>query len=110
MRDARAVTQTAGALLPIAAPVVLGNGPLVASATLDVTDHPLVRLKRLTLGNSELHGAAFAGARGWTGATSGHFGALQLGFRLRDSKPESVPFPEPGWLANELTKVGIRAD
>jgi len=108
VRDARALSQTAGAFLPIAAPIVLGNGPLVASATLDVADHPLVRLKRLTLGSAELQGAAFSGAKGWTGATAGHFGALQLGLRLRDSKPESVPFPEPGWLASELAKVGIR--
>jgi hypothetical protein len=110
MRDARAITQTAGAFLPIAAEIVLGNGPLVASATLDMTDHPLVRLEQMTLGSAELQGAAFSEAKGWTGATSGHFGALQLGFRLRNSKPESVPFPEPGWLANELAKVGIRAD
>ncbi len=110
MRDARAVAQTAGAFLPIAAPIVLGNGPLVASATLDVTDHPVVRLERLTLGSAELQGAAFSGTKGWTGATTGHFGALQLGFRLRDSKPESVPFPEPGWLARELAKLGIGAD
>ena len=113
VQDARAITRTAGTFLPIAAPVVLGEGPLVAAATLDVSDvadHPLVRLENLTLGKAEVHGAAYAGTEGWTGAAAGHFGALQLGFRSRDSKPESVPFPDPGWLAHELAKLGIRPD
>jgi hypothetical protein len=109
--DVGAITERVGALVPIVAPLVLGKGPLTASATAHVTpDYELVRLKHLKLGNAELEGAAVSAANGWSGAAAGHFGPLPLGLRLRESKLETVPFPSSTWLREELVKAGIGPD
>jgi hypothetical protein len=109
VRDARVITRNVGNLVPLFAPVVLGEGPLVASATAYVIpEYALVRVKHLQLGDAELEGAAVAGALGWTGAAFGHFGKIPLGLRLRNDKLESVPFAVHSWLGVELLKAGIK--
>jgi hypothetical protein len=109
VRDARAVTRRVSSVVPLVAPVVLGDGPLVASATAYLTpEYALVRLKRLQLGDAELEGAAVPGARGWNGAAAGHFGKIPLGLRLMQGKLESVPFAAHPWLGVELLKAGIK--
>ncbi len=109
VRDAQLVTQTVGAVVPLIAPAVLGDGPLVASATAHVTpEYTLVRLGQLKLGASLLEGAAVTGPHGWNGAAAGRFGLIPIGFRLRGGKLETVPFVGTGWLDAELKRAGIR--
>lgn len=113
--DARPVTGTIAKLVPffakIFAQIVLGNGPLVASATAYVTpEYTLVRLKHLQLGDAELEGAAVPGADGWTGAAAGHFGSIPLGLRLHHNTVETVLFAPSSWLGFELLKVGIEPE
>jgi len=106
--DARAVTHAVAGLIPIIGPFVLGDGPLVASATAYLTPaYTLVRLKHLELGEAALVGAAVPGPRGWTGAAVGHFGRLPVGLRLRHSKIEPVLFASHPWLDVELVQAGI---
>lgn len=108
VRDVRTVSQAVATIVPLIAPAVLGDGPLVGSATASVTPgYALVRLEHLHLGDAAFEGAAVAGANGWSGAAAGHFGTLPLGLRLRDSKLESVLFPPRVWLGEELLKSGI---
>lgn len=106
--DARPITGALSLLVPFFAKVVLGDGPLVASATAYVTpEYTLVRLKKLTLGDGAFEGAAVPGAQGWLGAAAGHFGRIPLGIRLRNSTVEGIPFTPPTWLNTELLTAGI---
>jgi hypothetical protein len=108
VQDARPVTRKVGGIVPLAAKLVLGDGPLVASATARVTPgRALVRLERAKLGGAELEGAAVAGAHGWAGAAAGAFGAVPLGLRLKEGKLGAVPLVSPSWLGDELGKLGI---
>jgi hypothetical protein len=108
VRDARAVTEAAGAAVPVLAPLVLGQGPLVVSATAHVTpDYKLIRIKSLTLGNGELAGAAISGPGGWNGAAAGHFADVPIGLQLRNNKIQVTPFTSSAWLGAELLKEGI---
>lgn len=109
--DARPVTGTIAKFVPFFAQIVLGNGPLVASATAYVTpEYTLVRLKHLQLGDAELEGAAVPGADGWTGAAAGHFGSIPLGLRLHHNTVETVLFAPSAWLDFELLKAGIEPE
>jgi hypothetical protein len=114
VNDVRDITRLVGSsapLVPLVAPLVLGDGPLLASATMYATpEYTLVRLKQLTLGDAAFEGAAVAGANGWSGALAGRFGKIPLGFRLRENKLESVLFAPPTWLGIELLKAGIKPD
>ena len=109
--DTRVVTREAGRLVPVLAPAILGNGPLVASASAYMTpEYTLVRLKKMQQGAAQIEGAAVPSAKGWNGALAGKFGTIPLGLRLRDGKVESVLFPPPTWLGVELLKAGIKPD
>jgi len=111
IRAAQPIAHKAGDYLPVGAPLLLGDGPLVASARFEAADRPpLVRLDRLTLGEAELHGAAVAGHEGWNGSGEGHLGPLPFGVRVQDSRPQIVLFPGRDWLASELSKLGIRQE
>ncbi len=111
IEDAKAITHTVGAVVPIVARMVLGDGPLVASATAHVTpEYTLVRLERAKLGGAELRGAAVAGANGWNGAAAGSFGGVPLGLRLHDGRLSAAPFASGSWLSEELEKVGIKPE
>ncbi len=106
-----ALTQQLGAMVAVVAPIVLGDGPLVASATAFVTpEYTLVRLTRLRLGDAEFSGAAVAGANGWNGAAAGHVGIISVGVRLQDDRVESHLFTPAPWLEGELIKAGIVPD
>lgn len=107
--DTRALTQAFGDKVPLVGKLVLGDGPLTAIGSAHVTpQYKLVRVRRLELGHAQLEGALRNGPNGWTGAASGRFSALPLGFRLRDNKVSPVPFVSKQWLDGELTKEGIR--
>jgi hypothetical protein len=106
--DARPITGTIGLSVPLFAKLVLGAGPLVASATAYHTpEYTLVRLKSLGLGDGALEGAAVPGANGWNGAAAGHFGTIPLGLKLRNNTLEGVLFAPPTWLSTELLSAGI---
>ncbi len=111
VRDARAITQLVSAKLPVLAPLVLGNGPLVASLSAEVT--PLdktVRLLTAALGGARLHGAAHAGPGGWSGAAAGHFSKVSFGLRLREGVLDTSALVGAGWLARELAAAGLATD
>jgi hypothetical protein len=109
--DARAITGAVSKLVPVFAPMVLGEGPLVASATAYVTPkYSLLRLKHLKLGDAELEGAVVPGANGLSGAMAGHFGTIPVGLRLKGAQVESVLFAPNAWLGVELRKAGIEPD
>ena len=111
VHDARAVTSAVGSVVPLIGPLVMGDGPLVLSATAYVTpEYSLVRLKHLQQGAAAFEGAAVDSANGWNGAAAGHFGPVPLGLRLRDSKLETVPFASFPWLGVELLKLGIKPE
>jgi hypothetical protein len=111
VRDARAVTAAVGSVVPLVAPAVLGDGPLVASATSYVTpEYTLVRLKSLQQGGAELQGAVVSSANGWNGAAFGHFGVIPLGLRVKNSKFQSALFVAQPWLGDELLKAGIKPE
>ena len=108
VNDARPITGTLSLTVPVFAQLVLGEGPLIASATAYVTpQYSLVRLKSLTLGDGALEGAAVPGANGWNGAAAGHFGRIRVGLRLHDSALEGALFVLPTWLSTELRAAGI---
>ncbi len=95
-------------LVPVLAPAVLGLGPLVATGSAYATpEYRLVRLKRLTLGEAELVGAAVDDGAGWRGVAAGHFGFVPVGLRLQRGVLESVLFAPPSWLGVELLRTGI---
>ena len=90
---------------------MLGDGPLVASATSYVTpEYTLVRLKSLQQGGAELQGAVVSSANGWNGAAFGHFGVIPLGLRVKNSKFQSALFVAQPWLGDELLKAGIKPE
>ncbi len=111
VRDARAITQLVSAKIPALAPLVLGDGPLVASLSAEVT--PLdktVRLLKAALGGAQLHGAAHAGPGGWRGAAAGHFAKVSFGLRLREGELDTSALVGAGWLARELAAAGLATD
>jgi len=106
--DARPIARSIGMVGSLLGPVVLGDGPLVASGSALLTsEYALVRLKHLQQGGGELEGAAVLGANGWNGAAAGHFGVIPLGVRVQNSKLETVLLAQQPWLSEELLKAGI---
>lgn len=109
--DARGITAAAAQKAPVIAPAVLGNGPLVALGTAEVTkSKSLIRLKHAKLGDAELEGAAVKTGQAWNGAASGRVAVVPIGLRLKDGALEVVPFIKEGWLSSELAKLGIKPD
>jgi hypothetical protein len=111
VKDASPITRKVCTIVPILPKLVLGDGPLVASASAYLTPaYTLVRLERVKLGNAEIGGAAVAGANGWNGAAAGLFSGVRIGLRLQDGKLGGVPFVSTSWLSEELAKVGIEPE
>lgn len=111
VEDARPLTALVGTIVPILTPMVLGKGPLIASATAWITpEYTLVRLTSLHLGDAALEGAAVPGAKGWNGAVAGHFGRVPLGLRLQENKIKASLFVSPQWLNRALIDAGIKPD
>jgi hypothetical protein len=111
VRDASGVTSLASAKVPLLAPLVLGQGPLVVSLSAEMTpEQAVVRLVRARLGGAELAGAlrSTAGATGgWSGAAAGRVGQATLGLRVRQGKLSAVPLVAAGWLGKELLAAGV---
>lgn len=111
VEDARPLVCLAGAYVPVIAPIVLGDGPLIATATGYLTpEYTLVRLTHAELGDAAFEGAAVQGAHGWTGAGAGHFGQIPVALRLTEGEIVPVLFMSDGWLGVELRKAGIEPD
>ena len=109
--DARAIRSAILGSTPLSfiSPLLLGNGPLVASAAVDVRKTVTVALLRYAgLGLAELRGAARTSEGGWDGAAAGHIGLLPVGVRLKDGKSSVALFVPDGWLDAELAVAGIR--
>ncbi len=106
--DARAITKMASKSAPVIAPAVLGDGPLTASCTADVTKgKTVVRLKHAKLGDAELTGAAVSTGDAWNGAAAGRVAVVPLGVQVTSGTPKVVPFITEGWLSGQLEKLGI---
>jgi hypothetical protein len=109
--DARAIRSAILGSTPLSfvSPVLLGDGPLVASAAVDLRKTVTVALLRYAgLGLAELRGAARTSGGGWDGAAAGHIGLLPVGVRLKDGKSSVALFVPDGWLDAELAVAGIR--
>jgi hypothetical protein len=94
--------------LSFVSPVLLGNGPLVASAAVDrrrTVTVALLRFARLGLG--EVRGAARTSPGGWDGAMAGHLGLVPVGVRLKGGKATVALFVADAWLDAELAATGI---
>jgi hypothetical protein len=109
--DASAVTKLVSAKIPLLAPLVLGDGPLDASLSAEVTPQDkVVRLVRARLGGAQLSGALHTAQGGWSGAAAGHFAEVSFGLRVRESGLTVVPLIGAGWLTRELAAAGVPSD
>ncbi len=108
--DARVITRLVASFVPVLGSLVLGDGPLVASANFSFAP-PLtvLRVGNAQLGGAKLTGAARLGENGWSGAAAGSFGAIPLGLTLRDNAVVGVPFAPNTFLTAELAKAGVPA-
>jgi hypothetical protein len=109
--DARAVRAAilGGTPLGFISPILLGDGPLVASAAVDRRSTVTIALLRhARLGLAELRGAVRTSEGGWDGAVAGHIGFLPIGVRLRNGKTGLELFVSDAWLDTELAAAGIR--
>jgi len=109
--DARGVRKALMGNTPLAflSPLILGNGPLVASAAVDRRATVTIALLRhARLGLAEVRGAARTSKDGWDGALAGHVGFLPIGARLKGSKATVAFFVSDAWLDRELAAAGIR--
>ena len=109
--DARGIRSAVMGSMPLSlvSPLLLGDGPLVASAAVDGRRAVTIAvLQSARLGLAEIRGAARTSSRGWDGALAGHVGFLPIGVRLRSGKTEVALFVSDAWLDRELAAVGIR--
>jgi len=109
--DARPLTRLAARYVPVVAPAVLGEGPLVATARARVTPKSMVlTVDRSSLGSATLSGAALKGGSGWSGAARGRFGRLSLGLALDGSRFGFQVIADDAWLDAELKRLGFGDD
>jgi hypothetical protein len=106
--DTRSLTGAFGQKVPLVGHAILGDGPLTAIASAHLTPgYRLVRVRRLALGHAQLEGALRNGPGGWSGAATGRFSAVPMGFRVRENALSAVPFVSSRWLDSELDQAGI---
>lgn len=109
--DARTIRARILGNTPLAfvSPLLLGNGPMVASMAVDRRRSVTIALLRhASLGLAELRGAARTSNGGWDGAAAGHITFLPVGVRMKSSKVTVELFASDSWLDAELAAAGIR--